>query len=61
MTKEQWEQLVAMLLKTIEDKDFDLLIKANNNEQLKIEVENLKAEVARLEELLTPTSSISEE
>lgn len=61
MTKEQWERLVAMLLETIEGKDFDLLIKTENNKQLKIEVENLKAEVARLEELLTPTNKIDEE
>ena len=47
MSKEQWEQLVSMLLKTIEDRDFDLSIK-------NFKIERLEAEVERLENLLTP-------
>ena len=55
LSKEQYEQLIAMLLKTLEDKDLDLRLKDISAERAKKEIERLEAEVERLKELLTPT------
>lgn len=53
MDKEQMERLIAILLDKLKDQEVDLSVKD-------FQIKNLKAEVARLENLLTPKYEVTE-